>query len=36
MTIFYNASGEKTYVHSGPYESEDALAADIDQYAVNG
>ena len=36
MTIFYNAAGEKTYVHPGPYESEDALAADIDKYAVNG
>jgi cytochrome c biogenesis protein CcmG/thiol:disulfide interchange protein DsbE len=36
VTIFYNPAGEKTYVHSGPYESEDALAADIDKYAVNG
>ena len=36
VTIFYNAVGEKTYTHSGGYESEDALAADIDKYAVNG
>jgi len=36
MTIFYNAAGDKTYVHSGPYASEDDLAADIDKYAVNG
>ncbi len=36
ITIFYNATGEKTYVHSGPYTSEDALNADIDKYAVNG
>jgi cytochrome c biogenesis protein CcmG/thiol:disulfide interchange protein DsbE len=36
VTIFYNAAGDKTYMHSGPYESEDALAADIDKYAVNG
>jgi len=35
-TIFYNSDGEKTYAHAGPYESEDALAADIDKYAVNG
>jgi len=36
MTIFYNADGDKTYIHSGPYASEDDLAADIDKYAVNG
>ncbi len=36
ITIFYNAAGEKTYVHSGPYASEGALDADIDKYAVNG
>jgi thiol-disulfide isomerase/thioredoxin len=35
-TIFYNADGEKTYAHAGGYESEDALAADIDKYAVDG
>ena len=36
VTLFYNAAGEKTYMHSGPYESADALAADIDKYAVDG
>lgn len=36
ITLFYNADGEKTYMHSGPYTSEEALNADIDKYAVNG
>lgn len=35
-TIFYNADGEKTYVHRGLYTSRAELAADIDRYAVNG
>ncbi len=35
-TIFYNAAGEKTFVHRGLYTSQDDLAADIDKYAVNG
>lgn len=35
-TIFYNADGEKTFVHRGLYTSQDDLAADIDRYAVNG
>jgi cytochrome c biogenesis protein CcmG, thiol:disulfide interchange protein DsbE len=35
-TIFYNAAGEKTFVHEGPYFSQEDLAADIDRYAVNG
>jgi cytochrome c biogenesis protein CcmG/thiol:disulfide interchange protein DsbE len=35
-TIFYNAEGEKTYTHTGPYESAADLEADIDRYAVNG
>ena len=35
-TIFYNAAGEKTYVHRGLYTSQEDLAADIDRYAVNG
>jgi cytochrome c biogenesis protein CcmG, thiol:disulfide interchange protein DsbE len=33
-TIFYNAEGEKTFVHRGLYTSQEDLAADIDRYAV--
>ena len=36
VTVFYNAAGEKTYTHAGPYYSEEELAADIDEFAVNG
>lgn len=32
-TLFYDSSGELVYVKQGPYESEDALAADIALYA---
>lgn len=35
-TVFYNAEGEKTYSHAGPYDSAEDLAADIDKYAVGG
>jgi thiol-disulfide isomerase/thioredoxin len=35
-TIFYDADGEKTFVHRGLYTSREDLAADIDRYAVNG
>jgi cytochrome c biogenesis protein CcmG/thiol:disulfide interchange protein DsbE len=35
-TIFYNAAGEKTFVHEGGYTSQEDLAADVDRYAVNG
>ena len=31
-TAFYDASGSLQYLHQGPYESADALAADIDKY----
>lgn len=33
-TIFIDASGEVTYTHTGPYSDPDALAADIDRYAL--
>ena len=33
-TIFYDAEGEKTYVHRGLYTSQEDLAADIDKYAA--
>jgi cytochrome c biogenesis protein CcmG/thiol:disulfide interchange protein DsbE len=32
-TVFINASGEKSYVHQGPYETVAALADDIERYA---
>jgi cytochrome c biogenesis protein CcmG/thiol:disulfide interchange protein DsbE len=35
-TIFYNADGEKVFVHEGLYTSSADLAADIDRYAVDG
>jgi cytochrome c biogenesis protein CcmG/thiol:disulfide interchange protein DsbE len=31
-TAFYDSGGERTYVHQGPYSSEDQLTADIDRY----
>jgi cytochrome c biogenesis protein CcmG/thiol:disulfide interchange protein DsbE len=31
-TAFYDPSGERVYVHQGPYEDEAALAADIKRY----
>jgi len=33
-TVFYDASGEITYVKYGPYEDETALAADVERYAL--
>lgn len=35
-TLFYDRAGELVYTHQGPYTSEDALAADIEKYALNG
>lgn len=35
-TIFYNARGERTYTHTGPYANAEDLAADIERYAVKG
>jgi thiol-disulfide isomerase/thioredoxin len=32
-TFFFNAAGERVYVHVGAYASEQALAADIKRYA---
>jgi cytochrome c biogenesis protein CcmG, thiol:disulfide interchange protein DsbE len=32
-TVFIDASGERTYVHRGPYTSTEQLAADIERYA---
>jgi len=34
-TIYYNAAGKQTYVHSGPYESAEDLDADIKRYALS-
>src|SRR5689334_19960518 len=34
-TIYYNAAGKQTYVHSGPYESAADLDADIKRYALS-
>ena len=36
VTIFYDASGEQTFVHQGGYPSEEALRADIERYALGG
>jgi thiol-disulfide isomerase/thioredoxin len=33
-TVFFDASGRKTYVHQGGYQSEAQLAADIRRYAL--
>jgi thiol-disulfide isomerase/thioredoxin len=33
-TIYYNAAGKQTYIHSGPYESRADLDADIKRYAL--
>ena len=32
-TAFYDSSGERVYVHQGPYASEDELEAEIHRYA---
>lgn len=34
-TLFYDAAGKLLYAHQGPYSSEDALAADIQKYALS-
>jgi thiol-disulfide isomerase/thioredoxin len=33
-TVFYDARGEQTYVHQGPYEDRAALVDDIRRYAL--
>ncbi len=33
-TAFYDASGERTYIHQGPYESPEAFDADVRRYAL--
>jgi len=33
VTIFYDADGERTFVHQGGYRSEDELVEDIERYA---
>jgi cytochrome c biogenesis protein CcmG/thiol:disulfide interchange protein DsbE len=34
-TIYYNAAGKQTYIHTGPYESREDLDADIKRYALS-
>jgi thiol-disulfide isomerase/thioredoxin len=34
-TIYYDAAGKQTYIHSGPYESSKDLDADIKRYALS-
>jgi cytochrome c biogenesis protein CcmG, thiol:disulfide interchange protein DsbE len=34
MTAFYDARGEQTFIHQGPYLDAEALEADIDRYAL--
>lgn len=34
-TLYYDASGELVFTHQGPYDSEEALAADIEKYALS-
>ena len=34
ITVFYDAAGERSYVHQGQYESAEELLADIDRYAT--
>jgi thiol-disulfide isomerase/thioredoxin len=34
-TIYYNAAGKQTYIHSGPYETRQDLDADIKRYALS-
>lgn len=36
VTLFYDAEGERTYVHQGGYASEADLVADIEKYAGAG
>ena len=33
-TAFYDARGERTYIHQGPYDSVEAFDADIRRYAL--
>jgi cytochrome c biogenesis protein CcmG, thiol:disulfide interchange protein DsbE len=35
-TVFYDRNGKVVYTHQGQYRDEDALAADIQKYAVQG
>ena len=35
-TLFYDDAGELVYEHRGPYTDEEALAADIEKYALGG
>lgn len=35
-TIFYDETGEVVYTHTGPYTSEEQLAADIEKHALSG
>jgi thiol-disulfide isomerase/thioredoxin len=35
-TVFYDAAGRRTYVHSGQYESQGALDSDINVHALGG
>jgi len=34
-TLYYDAAGELVFTHQGPYVSEEALAADIEKYALS-
>jgi cytochrome c biogenesis protein CcmG, thiol:disulfide interchange protein DsbE len=34
-TIYYDASGKQTYIHTGPYEDREQFDADIKRYAVS-
>lgn len=36
VTVFYDASGEQTFVHQGGYPSEEALREDVERYALGG
>lgn len=33
-TVYYNAAGEQTYLHQGPYQTREQLDADIERYAL--
>jgi cytochrome c biogenesis protein CcmG, thiol:disulfide interchange protein DsbE len=34
-TIYYDAAGKQTYIHTGPYETREDLDADIKRYALS-
>lgn len=36
MTAFFDARGEQTFIHQGPYLDAEALEDDIDRYALGG